>query len=79
MNTSLQELPIFNSHFSWFCQTPPPPTSREAKTFLLRRLVSNFGLDAAVVRRQVALFPSGWLCHSLKMRKEDNEASLHDD
>lgn len=49
----------------------PPVVRRKRPSCVF--LFSNSGLDASVVRRQVALFPSRWLCDSLKMRKEDNE------
>lgn len=55
------------------------PSPKSLAMFSCVLLFSNSGLDASVVRRQVVLFPSRWLCDSLKMREEDSELFLHND
>lgn len=77
VKTSLQEISYFQ--FPSFMDLSSIPSVIGLKRFSCVFLFSNSGLDASVVRCQVALFPSRWLCDSLKMRKEDNELSLHND
>lgn len=73
--TLLFTIPIFHG-FTWKIGSVSSVVREKRSSFFS---FSSSGLDASVVRCQVALFPSGWLCDSLKMRREDNELFFRDD